>query len=76
MSTTTKKATIGSVAQQAIKDGLNNEEALAAVIKKFPDADTKVSSINWYRNRMRRENSRVPSARDLKARAKKKSPKK
>lgn len=65
-----KKVTIGDVAVEAIRAGKTNQEALEAVKAKFPDAKTTLSSINWYRNKLRSDGEKVPSARDLNKAAK------
>lgn len=65
-----KKRGIGTAAIEAIKDGKTNQEALAAVRAEFPDANTTMASINWYRNDLRTKGALgtngklVPSARD------------
>lgn len=66
----TPKRGVGTVAQEAIKAGKTNEEALEAVKAEFPDANTTLSSVNWYRNKMRAENKSIPTSRELKAKAK------
>lgn len=64
------KRGIGTVAMEAIKKGATNQEALAAVRKEFPDAETTMASINWYRNKLRTDGVNgfdgkpVPSARE------------
>ena len=64
------KRGIGTVAMEAIKKGATNQEALAAVRKEFPDAETTTASINWYRNKLRTDGVNgfdgkpVPSARE------------
>ena len=69
-----KKQGVGDVAIAALRDRKTNEEALAAVQKKFPDASVSISSIAWYRNKLRSDGEKVPTARELKAeRAKGKS---
>ena len=51
----------------AIIGGADNEEALTAVKKEFPEAKTSLASINWYRNKARSDgNSKVKTARELK----------
>ena len=60
------KVTIGSVATAAILAGNTNEEVLKEVLRTFPKANTTMSSINWYRNAARKENSRVPTERAVK----------
>jgi len=63
------------VATEAILNGASNEEALAAVRKEFPDANTTKASINWYRNKLRKDGTvstggawkgkPVPNAREM-----------
>lgn len=60
------KRGVGTVAKEAIRDGKTNEEALEAVQAEFPDAKTSLASINWYRNKMRSDGEKVPTARELK----------
>ena len=45
---------IGEVACKALEAGASDEEALAEVLKAFPDAATKIASIKWYRSKLRR----------------------
>lgn len=61
-----KGPTIGSVAREAILAGATNEAALEAVKKAFPDSNTGMASINWYRNQLRSEGHEVKMARELK----------
>lgn len=68
-----KGPTVGQVANAAIREGKTNEETLAIVQAKFPDAKTSMPSINWYRNKLRSEGENVPTARDLKKAAKEKA---
>jgi len=68
-----KGPTVGDVAIEAIRAGKTNEEALAIVKAKFPDAKTSMPSINWYRNKIRSEGEKVPTARELKKAAKEKA---
>jgi hypothetical protein len=65
-----KGPTVGDVAIEAIRAGKTNEETLAVVKAKFPEAKTKLASINWYRNKLRSEGEKVPTAREQKAKAK------
>ena len=61
------KRGVGTAAQEAIKSGMTNEEALEAVRKAFPEAKTTLASINWYRNKMRSDGVKgVKTARELK----------
>ena len=69
------KRGVGNAAQDAIRSGLTNEEALVAVQKEFPNAKTSMASINWYRNKMRQDKkSMVKTNRELKKAAKAKDP--
>ena len=61
----TEKMTIGRVAEQALKDGLSNEEVLEAVKKAFPESSTSMASINWYRNKLRSEGEDVKTSRQI-----------
>ncbi len=54
------------MAVEAILAGGTNEEALAAVQAEFPEKKTSLASINWYRNKARKEHPEVPTARELK----------
>lgn len=67
-----KKPGVGDVAIEALRAGKSNEETLALVQKKFPDAAVSTSSIAWYRNKLRSDGEKVPTAREIKAKAKKK----
>ena len=60
------KRGVGTVAIEAIRAGRTNEQALAAVMKEFPKAKTTLSSVNWYRNTLRKDDKTIPTARDLK----------
>lgn len=57
---------VGDVAIQAIRDGKDNEETLALVQKKFPEAQVSKASIAWYRNKLRSDGEKIPTARDIK----------
>ena len=46
---------IGGVAEKAILAGKTNEEVLADVLTRFPDAATTLGSISWYRSKLRKE---------------------
>jgi septal ring factor EnvC (AmiA/AmiB activator) len=61
---------VGDLAKELIRAGKTNEEVLAAVKEKFPEAKTSMASINWYRNKLRGDGEKVPTARELKADAK------
>lgn len=55
------KRNISFVAREAIREGLSNAEALARVKAEFPDANTTVASIAWYRNDLRKKGENYPS---------------
>ena len=69
------KRGVGSAAMEAILNSATNEDALAAVRKEFPDANTTKASINWYRNKLRKDGTictggtykdkPVPNAREM-----------
>lgn len=65
------RKTVGSVAVKAIKAGKSNEAALEAVKSAFPRSHTSLSSIAWYRNRLRQDGERVRTAREMKRMTKK-----
>lgn len=60
-----EKITIGRVAEAALRDGASNEEVLAAVKKAFPDSDTAMASINWYRNKLRSDGEDIKTSRQI-----------
>lgn len=59
------KRTIGSVAEEAIRRGASNADALRAVKKRFPEAGTSLPCMNWYRNKLRKAGEPVPTQREL-----------
>ncbi|QNN97219.1 TolA protein [Xanthomonas phage Xp12] len=61
---------VGEIAKGLIRDGKTNEEVLAAIREQFPEAKTSMASINWYRNKLRSDGEKVPTARELKGDAK------
>ncbi|MFA6064043.1 MAG: hypothetical protein WC736_15750 [Gallionella sp.] len=50
-----KKQGIGAYCTELIRNGKTNEEVLAAVKRKFPDANTSAASVSWYRNKLKDE---------------------
>lgn len=66
-----KEVGVGDVAIEALRSGKDNDETLAIVKKKFPKASVSISSIAWYRNKLRSDGEKVPTARDIKAKRKK-----
>lgn len=70
-----KKRGVGDAATEAIKSGLTNEAALAAVKKEFPDSKTSMASMNWYRNKLRASKTKgVKTNREVKKAQEKKDP--
>ena len=45
----------GAYAKQRIRDGLDNKTILAEIREKFPEAQTSLSSIAFYRNAIKKE---------------------
>lgn len=60
-----QKATIGKLAERELLAGKSNEDVLASIKKAFPDADTSMASVNWYRNRLRAEGAKVKTSREI-----------
>lgn len=58
------KDTIGEAARQAITAGATNDEALDAVKAKFPQAATSMASISWYRSKLRKDDTNIPTDRE------------
>lgn len=46
---------IQTTAYAALKQGLTNEEVLAAVLKRHPNAHTTLGCISYYRSKMNKE---------------------
>lgn len=61
---------VGDVAIEALRAGKDNNEVLAIVQKRFPKSDVSISSIAWYRNKLRSDGEKVPTARDIKKKRK------
>ena len=49
--------------------GQTNEKVLAAILKKFPEANTKMTSVAWMRNKLRKEGKKVKTQGELKLKA-------
>lgn len=64
-----KKPGVGDLAIELLRAGKSNEDVLAAVTKKFPDSSVSISSISWYRNKLRSDGEKVPTAREVRAKA-------
>lgn len=60
----------GAYAKQRIRDGLDNKTILAEIREKFPEAQTSLSSIAFYRNAIKKEGlTRTPESLRAKAAA-------
>lgn len=57
--------TIGSVACEAIREGLTNDEVLLRVFEKFPNAKTSIASVTWYRNSLKSAGENIKSSRQI-----------
>lgn len=64
--TTTRKRGVGAVIREALLAGKDNEACLAAAKAEFPDSNTGLSTVSWYRSDMRKNGEKVKSARELK----------
>lgn len=53
---------VGGLALDLLRVGGTNKEVLAEVIRKFPDAGTKMNSIRWYRAQLVLAGEDVPSS--------------
>lgn len=60
-----KSPTNLEILQKAFKAKRNNAEALAAVLKVHPHSKMSLSTVNWYRNKYRREGMPIPSEHSL-----------
>ena len=61
------RKTIGSVAFEAIREGLTNEQALERVLAEFPHARTTKASIGKYRRMLWSKGEDVPTAAEARA---------
>ncbi len=60
-----RQGTIGAVAKDYIKQGFSNEEVLERIVRTFPEGNTSIKSIMWYRSRMRKTDRSIPTNREL-----------
>lgn len=61
----TEKMTIGRAAEDALRQGLTNEEVLAAIKEAFPEASTSMASVNWYRHKMIADGEPIKTSREI-----------
>ena len=66
----TPKRGVGTVIKEQLRAGATNEAALAAVKVEFPEAQTTLATVSWYRTNLRSTGETVPSAREVKKAAK------
>ncbi len=66
----TPKRGVGTVIKEQLRAGATNEDALAAVKAEFPEAQTTLATVSWYRTNLRSSGETVPSAREVKKAAK------
>lgn len=52
---------IGQIAEAEIRAGATNEEAVQAVLKAHPNANTSTDSVSWYRSKLRKSGERIPT---------------
>ena len=57
---------IYEVAENAIRDGRTDDEALAIVKAEFPEGKTTIACIRWYRSRLRRGGEDIPLNSEVK----------
>lgn len=62
---------IGDKAKELIRAGKTNEEVLAGIKEAFPDSNTTMASVNWYRNKLRTDGEKIPTSRELKPKVEK-----
>ena len=60
---------IQEYAEELLIAGLTDEAALAAILDRFPEADTSKASVSWYRSQGRKKELAIPSQREARAAA-------
>lgn len=60
---------IQEVAEELLVQGLTDEAVLAAVLDRFPEADTSKASVSWYRSQGRKKGLPIPSQKEARAAA-------
>lgn len=50
---------------KAFKAHKNNAAALAAVLKVHPHSRMTLATVNWYRNRYRKDDAKIPTEHSL-----------
>lgn len=59
--------TIREFAEGLLVQGLTDEDVLAAVLDRFPEAVTTKASVSWYRSQGRKKGLAIPSQREARA---------
>lgn len=54
-----------TILEAQFKRKRNNAAALAAVMKAHPYSKMTLSTVNWYRNKFRRDGMKIPQEHDL-----------
>lgn len=60
---------VTGVVTKALLERKSNEEVLEEVKKIFPTSSTTVATVQWYRNKLRKDGKDVPTARELRREA-------
>lgn len=60
---------IGKLMQDLLLKGKTNEQVLSAVKGKFPKAKTNLACVSWMRTKLRGENAKVKTNRELTVKA-------
>lgn len=59
--------TIREFAEGLLAQGLTDEAVLAAILDRFPEAETTKASVSWYRSQGRKKGLPIPSQREARA---------
>ena len=49
--------------EKELRAGKTNQDTLDVVKRRFPEANTTLASVAWYRSKLRREGENVPTDR-------------
>lgn len=55
---------VGTIVTEQLRAGATNEVALAAAKAEFPESNTTLATVSWYRNQLRSKGEKVPTARE------------
>ena len=56
---------VGALAVSEIEAGKTNAQVLALIEKKFPESKLGMGGVSWYRNKLRKENVKIKTNREL-----------